>query len=126
MFIIFGWENKSGLVRIAFREHCHRCQASRQWGHFQDSQWISFFFIPMIPIKHKHYLVCEGCNDTLELNAKAVKMLKRLAKTNDAETRNWIVQGFSSLIENHQLADKTEVQREYIRASRQNSDRDGD
>lgn len=109
MFIIFGWLKETKEVGTACASHCYRCQREKTWEHWKVTEWVTFFAIKTIPFLSKSHVVCSGCREPIALNAKQARSLG-----NAGNPRQLI-----EFIEEHQLAGKSEVQRNYLRSQRE-------
>lgn len=118
MIIIFGWEKVAEAIDVAFETYCFHCQKNTEWAHCLESEWVTFFDIRTIRFKKEDFLVCTGCDDDLTLDKRASKKLKELKQVSNLSDKEWLINGFSSLIEDYQLSTKTEYQKEFIRNAR--------
>lgn len=63
--------------------------------------------------------MCDCCSDDFDLNKRAMQKLRELRNVRNQADKNWILSGFAKLIEQHQLANKNEAQKQFILSSRQ-------
>jgi len=112
MFIIFGWVKEVKEVAPALDCHCYRCQRKRTWEHWKEIEWVSFFLIKTIPFIYKTYVVCEGCREPIRLDWAHSRLLR--------DRNQW--PRLAQFIEEHQLAQKSEVQRNFLQAQRAHSE----
>ena len=113
MFIIFGWRKETEEIGNAMRCHCYRCQRTKSWTQWRATEWVSFFGIKTIPFLFKNFLVCDGCGDNISLNRTQVELLA----SKDAAHPKLVM-----ALEDHQFANKTELQRNFLRSQRAESD----
>lgn len=60
-FIIYGWSRSTNVVGQG-TFHCPVCQNKLACDVVQSQTWITFFFIPVIPLGRSHpQLACRGC-----------------------------------------------------------------
>lgn len=109
MFIMFGWVKERKEVGPALSCHCYRCQRTRTWEHWKETEWVSFFTIKTIPFLSKSYLVCEACREPVALDGTRARFIGVAAN----EHR------LAQFLDEHQLAQKTPVQRSYLLAQRE-------
>jgi hypothetical protein len=87
------------------------------WDWYRLTEWFTAFFVPLLPTTSEHFLVCTGCHDQLKLQpdeAQGAKQLSQLSAIESNALHDKIVQR----IEERQLADKTETQRDFLRSQR--------
>jgi hypothetical protein len=117
MIIIFGWTKKGKRERPLLDTHCYQCRRQTTWDWFRLTEWITGFFVPLLPIGSQHFLVCSTCHDQLELQAaetRGIKQLKHLPASESKQLHDRLVQR----LEAYQLADKSETQREFLKTQR--------
>jgi zinc-ribbon family len=117
MIILFGWEKKGTRVRPLLDTHCYRCKRQTTWDWYRITEWVTFFFIRVLPFKDEHLVVCANCGDQLLLDkneARGIKKLKNLAPTESQTLHDKLVKR----LEDHQLADKSDTQREFLKSQR--------
>lgn len=113
MFIIFGWEQTVKPEATLFKSYCYRCRNDAAWDLYAVTKWISFFFIRVIPFHSRKFLCCSICGDSIELDSQAYGRMRWGGQESNAHGEA------ISLLEAHQLADKTETQRNFLRATRE-------
>jgi ssDNA-binding Zn-finger/Zn-ribbon topoisomerase 1 len=65
MFLIFGISPLKKAGKQITRHHCPRCNDIRNFQENQIRNYLSFFFIPIIPISKSHSLfICPTCGYT--------------------------------------------------------------
>ena len=117
MIIIFGSATKGATVRPLIDTHCYECKRQATWDWYRVTEWMSAFFVPVLPVRSHHYLVCQTCRDGLQLNATEVRGIKRLKQLPERESQT-LHDRLVQRLEDHQLSDKTETQRAYLKARR--------
>ena len=108
MFIIFGWEKTVKPVESVIKTECFNCKNLSGWSIWKETEWISLFFLKLIPFRSKYYLVCNICNDSIGLSGSLVKEILDPTRRTD-ELHDILVKG----IETHQFQGMTETQIEY-------------
>lgn len=111
MLIVFGWVKEAKEVGVALSCHCYRCQRTRVWEHWKETEWVSFFMIKTIPFLSKSYVVCGSCRETVLLDGSLSRHLADPEQLPQLER----------FLENHQLAQKSPVQRSFLQAQREQS-----
>ena len=117
MIILFGWEKKGKRERALLDTHCYPCKRQTTWDWIRLTEWITGFFIPLLPIKSEHFLVCSICKDQLQLQAgeaRGVKQLPLLSKLDSQQLHDRLVQR----LEDYQLSGKTATQRDFLKTQR--------
>lgn len=108
MFIIFGWAKTTKPIESVLKTECFHCKNLSGWSIWKETEWISLFFIKVIPFLNKYHLVCNICSDSISLsNSLAREILnpeKRTSELHDILLKN---------IEEHQFEGMTETQVEY-------------
>lgn len=67
--LIFGWGNRATLVESGTFD-CPVCKTKTNCRCLQHRRWMTFFFIPVIPIsKSYETLVCEKCQTSIPIDA---------------------------------------------------------
>jgi hypothetical protein len=108
MFIIFGWVKEAKAVRPVVDSYCYHCQRQRTWDLWRETEWVSFFAVKTIPFLWKNFIVCGGCDDTIQLDDARYRQLAE--ETPSAE--------LIAFLEEHQLSQKNELQRNFLRSIR--------
>ena len=124
MIIIFGSTNKGKRERSLLDTYCYQCKQETTWDWYRLTEWITGFFVPLLPTTSEHFLVCTGCHDQLKLQpdeARGIKHLNQLPAHESKQLHDSIVRR----LEERQLANKTETQREFLKSQRIESARRG-
>lgn len=111
MFVVFGWLKEAKEVGNGLACHCYRCQRKRTWEHWRETEWVSFFAIKTIPFLSKSHVVCSACRESISLNADQSRSL-------GIEER---LPHLVKFVEEHQLSQKSEVQRNFLLSQREQS-----
>lgn len=104
MIVIFGWVKEAKPVRQVAESYCYHCQKKRPWELWRETEWVSFFAVKTIPFLWKNFVVCSGCRDAVHLND---------ARYREVETGRPSGE-LAAFLEEHQLSQKTEVQRNFL------------
>lgn len=82
--IIFGWGYRTaknfGPVR---KVQCSNCNNEASWHLQKLTTWFTLFFIPVIPYKTDHLLVCPVCRCCLELKKEEFEQLRELVQSSE-------------------------------------------
>ena len=79
--IIFGYRGgKRKDLGEALPVRCPRCNNATFYRYMTVTSWFSLFFIPVIPLKRRDYLVCPVCTRALELRKDQREMASRLVE----------------------------------------------
>lgn len=108
MFLIYGWLKEVKPVKWVMECYCYVCQRNSEWHVCRESEWVTFFGVKTIPFLSKEFLVCARCADDLLLQKSTARQLMA-GQGIEAAIAN---------LEQHQLASKTEVQRNFLLSSR--------
>ncbi len=77
--IIFGYRaGKRKDLGEALPVRCPRCNNSTFYRYMSVTSWFSLFFIPVIPLKRRDYLVCPVCTRALSLRRDQREMASAL------------------------------------------------
>jgi hypothetical protein len=77
--IIFGYHGgKRKDLGEALPMRCPRCNNTTVYRWMAVTSWFSLFFIPVLPLKRRDYLVCPICTRALELRREQREMAANL------------------------------------------------
>lgn len=108
MFVIFGWSKTAKPVESVLKTECFHCKNLSGWSVWKETEWISLFFIKVIPFLSKYHLVCSICNDSIPLSNSFAKEILNPKKRTD-ELHDTLVES----IEKYQFEGMTETQKQY-------------
>ncbi len=81
MFFIFGWGHRKVQDHGATPPRlCPRCHNSQPWRLLTVSEWITIFFLPLIPTGKRHLTVCPVCGQEQILEGAALEEARRLGR----------------------------------------------
>jgi len=109
LLIMFGWLKETKEVGPALDCYCYRCQRQRSWEHWKETEWVTFFTIKTIPFLSKTRIVCGGCREPVQLDRERANFL----------TSKEHLPRLVNFLEEHQLAQKSPIQRNYLKAQRE-------
>jgi len=109
VFIIFGWVKETKEVGNGLSCYCYRCQRTRAWDHWKQTEWVSLFMVKLIPLIGKSHLVCSGCREGIAIDGPRTRDLG----VKDRHGR------LAEFLEDKQLANKSAVQKNYLLAQRE-------
>jgi hypothetical protein len=79
--IIFGYRGgKRKDLGEALPIRCPQCNNLTFYRYMSVTSWFSLFFIPVIPLKRRDYLVCPICTRALGLRNDQREMASRLVE----------------------------------------------
>ena len=79
--IIFGYHGgKRKEHGEALPLHCPQCNNDTFYRYMSVTSWFTLFFIPLIPLKRRDYLVCPICTRALSLRKDQREMASRLVE----------------------------------------------
>ena len=108
MFVMFGWVKDARELDASVRCYCYRCQRTRAWSAWKETEWVSFFMVKTIPFISKTHIVCPNCREAFALDARRARQLGIASE----------MPQFVDHLEGLQLANKSEVQRGFLKAQR--------
>lgn len=123
MFLIFGWGKETKHEKSLLNTYCYHCNNNSTWELCSETEWATFFYFKTIPFLKKYFIVCSSCRDEFNLNkkiSKGVTRLSKLSETKSKQLHDYLV----SELENYQLSNKTERQKEYIKSMRSKNSND--
>jgi len=62
MFLIFGYGPRTKDLGLDIERDCPNCHNRRQWHRIRETNWVTLFFIPVIPTGSKQKTLCPVCN----------------------------------------------------------------
>lgn len=113
MFVIFGWLKDAREVGPGLDCYCYTCQRARPWEHWRVTEWVTFFDIRTIPFLWRNHVVCAGCRQAIQLDGQQSRKLQHKAQ--------W--PSLVHFLEQHQLAKKSELQRNFLLSQRAERER---
>ena len=77
--IIFGWGHRTTKHHgpTTFIK-CPNCKNDAWWHLVSYNTWFTLFFIPIFPYESAHLLLCEVCQQGIELIGDKIKKAKEL------------------------------------------------
>src|SRR2546427_3624280 len=84
-FIIFGWGNgRKKDLGAAIPFNCPNCKNAVMLHYFTVTNWFSLFFIPLIPLRTRHLMVCPICTRAIKIEREHVPLAKQLVASSAA------------------------------------------
>jgi hypothetical protein len=108
MFVVYGWRKEAQPIKQVVDCYCYVCQRHTAWHIWRESEWVTLFGMKTLPFVSRDALVCARCEDALSVPKRESRQL--LSGDGAAKA--------VASIERHQLASKTEVQRNFLLAAR--------
>jgi len=79
MFIIFGLDDAKPEKTVLKQEkYCSHCHNTTFWHLLKQQSRVSFFFIPLIPVKSRYYYLCPICQHGDEITKDEYEYKKRM------------------------------------------------
>lgn len=86
--IIVGWgHQKTKNLGPVERRVCPNCKNEDFWELHRIGTYATFFFVPIIPYKTEHFLMCPICRAALEVEGAQIEQCKAMAEQNLARIR---------------------------------------
>ena len=118
MFVVFGWDKTFKQRESLLKTHCHHCSSDVSWHIWHETEWVSLFFVRLIPLVTKYHLACEVCRNSLPLDAPTCRRARNRHAL-DARTSRQLHDELVKRIEDHQYGGMTEGQRTYYKRTRE-------
>ncbi len=82
MFFLFGWGNRyTKDFGETILQECSICSSQNHFKLLRATDWFDIFFIPVFPYSTKYYLICNHCENGIELeDDDQIETLKEMAK----------------------------------------------
>ncbi len=78
--IIFGMRGRTKDHGEAVPAECPRCHNRTFFHYVSRTRWFSLFFIPVIPVSTKHFIVCPVCNFAVALDSDGRERAGRMVE----------------------------------------------
>lgn len=62
MFFIFGYGPRTKDLGPDRERVCPNCGNRRLWRRYEQTNWVTLFLVPVIPIGRKRLSLCPVCN----------------------------------------------------------------
>lgn len=112
MFFVFGWEKTFKPAESLLRTHCHNCNKDTPWRVWRETEWVSLFFVRLLPFLTKYHLACDSCRDALAVDTELLRMARARHRLSD-ERSGHLHDEIVKRIQDRQLGGLTEGQRRY-------------
>ena len=83
--IIFGFKGRTKDAGEAVPAVCPRCHNGTFFHYVSRTRWFSLFFVPVIPISSKHFIVCPVCSFGVALDTDGQQRAGHMVEL----TRQW-------------------------------------
>lgn len=111
--IIFGWgKTTKKFVAQVFEKTCSYCNTTEIWRLCIVRTWFTLFFIPVIPYKTAHCIICPKCGSYIPLTKEQFEQFK-LDLSRSSAPSNGIPA--SSIESDLKYSGKTETQTNYLK-----------
>lgn len=108
MIIIFGWLKESRPVKPLLECYCYVCQRNSRWELWRETEWVTLFGMRTLPFLSRDSLACPLCGDATVLEPSHSQRLQRGEVPSEV----------AAFLERHQLAGKSDVQRNFLLSAR--------
>ena len=68
MLFIVGNHPKTEQYRAHEAEYCFHCHNTSRWIISKNREFLSFFFLPVVPLKTDYFYSCSICGNTKPLD----------------------------------------------------------
>lgn len=117
MIVVLGWQRTFEPRESLLKTHCHHCKNDVSWRVWHETEWVSLFFVRLLPFLRKYHLACEVCRDSVPLDAKTCRRARNRGALGETASRE-LHDSLVKLIEDHQYGGMTEGQKRYHRETR--------
>ena len=108
MIVIYGWLKEKRPIKAVLNCYCYVCQRTEAWHVVRETEWVTFFGVRTVPFMSKDWLACGRCEDEMPLvRAQSAGLLRGHDAANSI-----------ALVEEFQLASKSQVQRNFLLSMR--------
>ena len=87
MIVFFGIKKKAHVLNIPFIRHCERCDKDTEHYFVVQKRAFTVFFLPLIPLGSKKYLVCRECKNAVRVKG-IPQNLPRAEKTESTNKKD--------------------------------------
>ncbi len=115
MFVIFGWEKSIKPMESVLKTQCYHCSNNSNWSIWKETEWVSLFFINVLPFNNKYHISCDICGDGTELSTSLAKKALMLSQRSH-ELHDELI----NIIESYQFEGFTEGQINYHKSVKSN------
>jgi Fe2+ or Zn2+ uptake regulation protein len=91
MFFIWGVGNARKYTNVFVKETCDRCGTTQNINVIMEYSYGSIFFIPVIKLRKKYFVVCQRCGSFKEISKREFKAIKQ-------SNRNGLVYGETEVV----------------------------
>jgi hypothetical protein len=117
VFVVFGWEKTFKPKESLLKTHCHACRNDVSWRVWEETEWVSLFFVRVLPLFTKHHIGCDVCRSLVPLDAKTCRAARGRQRL-DERARSALHDDLVRRIDEQQFGGMTEGQRRYYKGSR--------
>lgn len=91
MFFIWGVGNARKYTNVFTKETCDRCGTTQNINIIMEYSYGSIFFIPVIKMRKKYFVVCQRCGSFKEISKREFNAIKQA-------NRNGLVYGEKDVV----------------------------
>jgi len=104
MIFIFGYHPIRKSIGPVEEKQCANCNNTKHWLLEKNTYYISFFFLPLIPVKTEYYQCCPICKFSDPLTQSDYRAKEKLARlNNEALNSNMSEEEYSERLKNIHL-----------------------
>ena len=81
MFYIWGIGRARKNTRVLVKDNCNNCGTTQNMNIVMDYGYASLFFIPIVKVNKKYYVVCPGCGAYKQISKREFKAIKKQNQT---------------------------------------------
>ena len=82
MFFVIGSDRKTRVIGPVEKRTCSHCNNTDFWELHELRDYVSIFFIPVIPYRTNYLLVCPICRLAREVDSAEVEPMRAQAERN--------------------------------------------
>lgn len=90
MFLIFGLTPSMKDEGPVVQSHCRNCASRTSWHLHSETDWVSVFFVRLLPVRTTQALACRGCGSIVALSAAQNRLVRAGRPSDDAVIDGWI------------------------------------
>ncbi len=77
MFYIWGFGKARKNTGVLVQESCNKCGTSQKMNIVMEYSYGSLFFIPIVKLNKKFFVICPGCGAYKQISKQEFKEIKR-------------------------------------------------
>ena len=77
ILIGFGKQTVKDLGETGTQQRCFSCSSHIFYHLILVRTWFTYFFIPIVPFRNRHFVQCPVCSHGIEISGREVSAAKR-------------------------------------------------